>query len=222
MVNPASVGIPPLNPSDPHVAQMTVTAADAANGRTNAKLYKGFGSQDASGAKHSPSDVSGTYSAWYYIPSSYQVPLNTWANIFQFKEEYALAGGSSQSDPLWWVQLSTASWATGMGGAKWIGAKPTSSEQPVAMLNHWDNHWTRQIVFDSVPLNRWFQIVAVVHQGDRIDFSIDGQPFDTANASEYPVSPLHSSSQEWTLGVGNYTTAPNTTLYVGGASFGSH
>ncbi len=222
VVNPGSVGVPALDPSDPHIAQMTVTASGPADGQVNAKLYKMFGSTDNSGVEHPPSDVSGTYSAWYYIPSSYQMSSSdTWANIFQFKEQYAQADGSSHSDPLWWIQLSSGAWAASMGGARWIGAKPTSSEQPVAVLNRWNNDWKRQVVLDTVPLNRWFEIVAVVHQNDRIDFSIDGQPFDTAQASEYPVSPFHSSSQEWIFGVGNYSTAPNTTLYIGRASYGA-
>ena len=197
---------------------MTVTAAGVAAGQIHAKLYKGFGSYDSGGVEHPPSNVSGTYSAWYYIPSSYQVPINTWSNIFQFKEKYS-AGGASQSDPSWWIQLSTASWALGMGGAKWIGAKPTSNNQPVAMLNRWNNNWTRQIVFMAVPLDRWFDISAVITQNVSTAYSIDGQPFDTARASEYPVSPFHASSQEWTFGAGNYSTAPNTTLYLGGANF---
>lgn len=87
------------------------------------------------------------------------------------------------------------------------------------MLNRWNNRWTRQIVLDTIPLDRWFQIIAPVQQNDRIDFSIDGQPFDTASASEYPVSPFHSGSQAWIFGAGHYSTSPNTTLYLGAASF---
>jgi hypothetical protein len=187
---------------------MQVTSDDAANGRIHAKLYEGFGS-----GGRPPADVSGTYSAWYYIPSDYSIPSGKAANIFQFKEKY-----DDHSDPLWWVQLSTGSWAKSLGGAKWVGAKPTRADQPVALLNYWGNDWSRPITFQTVPLDRWFQITAVLRQKNRIDFTIDGQPFDTATAATYPVSPFHSNSQEWTFGVGNYTDAPST-LFLGPASF---
>jgi hypothetical protein len=198
---------------------MTVTSQGAADGQINAKLYKAFDTVDSNGVEHSPTDVSGTYSAWYYIPSSYQVPSGDWSNIFQFKEQYPLSNGQSQSDPLWWIQLSTGSWAEGMGGAKWITPKPTGADQPVAMLNYWGNNWTRQLVFDTVPLNQWFEISAVVTQNQSIQFSINGQAFDTAQASQYHVSPFHASSQAWDFGVGNYSNAPNSTLYVGQANY---
>ena len=218
MVNPATAGVPALNACDPHVAQMTVTPSGATNGQVNAKLYKGFGSTDSQGVQHSPTDVTGTYSASYYIPSSFHLSGSDWSNIFQFKEQYALPGGSSQSDPLWWIQLNSASWAESMGNSRWTGAQPTSPTQPVAVLNRWNNNWQRQVVLDTVPLNQWFTITAVVHQNNNIAFSINGQPFDTAQASEYPVSPFHANSQEWIFGVGNYATAPNT-LYVGSAGY---
>ena len=218
VVNPACAGVPPLNRHNPHIAQMDVTRSGPAHGRLNAKLYKGFGYY-RHGVSHEPANVSGTYSAWYYIPSSYKIRGSDWSNIFQFKEQYALPGGSDQSDPLWWVQLGSASWARKIAGAKWIGAKPRGAERPVAFLNHWDNKWTHRVVMEKVPLNRWFEISAKLHQGSRLVVSLDGKAFDTARASEYPVSPFHRTGNEWIFGVGNYATAPNTNLYIGGASF---
>jgi hypothetical protein len=219
VVTAASAGIPQLSGGGPNVARMTVSAADVDAGSINAKLYEGFGHYDSKGVEHLPASVSGTYSAWYYIPSSYKIEPNTWANIFQFKEEYVQPDGSFQSDPLWWIQLASASWAKTMPGATWVGAVPTDPDAPVAVLNRWCNDWTRHVVLEAVPLNKWFNISALLTQGQSLQFSIAGQPFDTALASQYPVSPFHSTGTEWIFGVGNYSTAPNTTLYVGAASY---
>lgn len=210
VLSAASAGLPtPAEAVGRNVGRMTVTAADAAQGRIHAKLYKGF----AEGGR-TPADVSGTYRTWYYIPSSYAMPNGKSANIFQFKEKY-----NGHSDPLWWVQLATGSWAKSMGGARWVGPKPARADQPVAMLNYWGNTWTRQVTFQTVPLDRWFEIRAEVHQGDRIDFAIDGQRFDTARHTTYPVTPFRANSQELIFGAGNYTDAPNTTLYLGRSSY---
>ena len=210
VVDPATYGIPrpPLD-GERRVGRMLVTKRDAKLGRVNAKLYKGW-------SRHGrpPADVSGTYSAWYFLRRRYAVPLGTDANIFQFKEKH---GG--QSDPLWWVQLSTASWAERMRGSRWLGKRPRRADQPVAVLNHADNRWRRRSTFMPVPLGRWFQIRADVRQGDRIDFTIDGRRFDTARQREYPISPFRADSQEWIFGIGNYTAAPNTVVYVGRASY---
>jgi hypothetical protein len=219
VVSPSSAGIPACDPSDPHVAQMTVTPQGPSTGQINAKLYKFFDTVHADGTQSSPSDVSGTYSASYYIPSSYQVPGTDWSNIFQFKEEYPQANGQNTSDPLWWVELANGAWAKTYSTAKWATPKPTDPNQPVAVLNYWGNNWTRQVVFYTVPLNQWFQISAVVHQDQSIQFYIDGQPFDTALQSQYHCGPFHADSQAWFFGAGNYSTAPGTTLYLGGASY---
>jgi hypothetical protein len=220
VVNPSSVGIPACDPSNPHVASMTVTPDGPADGQVNAKLYKIFSTTNSSGVQQSPSNVSGTYSASYYIPSSYQVPNGDWSNIFQFKEQYpADVQGGDQSDPLWWVQLVNGGWAQTYSSAKWLTPKPTSPNQPVAVLNYWGNNWTRQVVFYTVPLNQWFQISANVDQDNSIQFSIDGQPFDTALQSQYHTGPFHPDSEGWYFGAGNYSTAPGNTLYLGGASY---
>jgi len=219
VVKARHVGVPELTKGHKNIAQMTVTSSGPSVGKINAKLYKGFGYYRG-GTEHEPSNVSGTYSAWYYIPSGYRIRQSgDWANIFQFKEQYALPGGGSQSDPLWWIQLNSASWARQMGGAKWVGHRARGGDRPVAILNHWANNWSRRVVLDAVPLNRWFEISAVLTQGRKISFSIAGKHFETAYASQYPVSPFHSGGQEWIFGVGNYATAPGTTLYIGQAGY---
>jgi hypothetical protein len=219
VVKAKHVGIPQLNHGQSNIARMTVTSSGPTDGQINAKLYKGFATWH-NGVQREPRNVSGTYSADYYIPASYQIHGNdAWANIFQFKEQYIEPGGQAQSDALWWVQLASASWAEQMGGAHWIGPKPTDPNAPVAFLNRWCNNWKRQLVLEAVPRNHWFSISANLVQGKSLSVSINGRHFDTAYQSQYPVSPFHSSGNEWIFGVGNYATAPNTTLYVGGASY---
>jgi hypothetical protein len=219
VVKAASAGIPALTRGDDDVAQMTVTASGAAQGKVNAKLYKGFATRNRDGVTHEPANVSGTYSAWYYIPSSYRIHGTDWANIFQFKEQYQQPDGSDYSVPLWWVQLGSASWAKEIGNARWIGPRPRRADQPVAFLNEWGNDWKRRVTLEAVPLNRWFEITSTIYDKNRAVYSIDGKPFDVALASQYPVSPFRATGNEWIFGVGNYATAPGTTLYVGKAGY---
>jgi hypothetical protein len=218
VVKPAAAGVPPLKRSDSHIAKMTVTSSGPAEGKVNAKLYKGFGTY-RNGVEHEPADVSGTYSAWYYIPSSFKIHGSDWSNIFQFKEQYRLSDGSNYSVPLWWVQLGSVAWARELSNSQWIGPRPRRTTQPVAFLNYWANDWSRRITFDVVPLNRWFEITATVYANSQAVYTLDGKPFDVALASRYPVSPFQPTGDEWIFGVGNYATAPDTTLYVGEASY---
>lgn len=216
VVDPAAVGIPPLADGFRRVGRMTVTADDAANGRYHAKLYESFSTPTPGGADTVPADVSGSYTAWYYIPSSYRLERDAWTNLFQFKLQHA----DGQSDPLWWIQLGSGAWARSYAGAKrWIGSEDVRPGQPVAFVNRWDNDWDRRVVFTPIPLDRWFRVRADLRQDQQIDFYIDGWLFDTARAAEYPVSPFGSGSEAWIFGVGNYSTAPDTTLYVGSASY---
>lgn len=209
---PAQAGIPGLWGSS-RVARFETTPDDILHGRDNAKLYKGFATGNWPNT-HPPADVSGTYSAWYYLPTNYRVPALTWVNLFQFKEKYHVPGGDT-SDPLWWIQLGDAQWAQDSGGPR--ASRP---DAPVAFLNYWNNHWTRQVHWKTIPLGRWFEIKAVVYQDQRIDFYIDGDHFDTAQNSEYHVSPFHGAqSMQWIFGVGNYSTAANGPMFVGRASY---
>jgi hypothetical protein len=217
VVSPQRVGIPKL--SGRYVARFQTTRADLAHGRLNAKLYKWFDVQTPQGQR-SPSDVSGNYSAWYYLPRGFRMrSSSTWINMFQFKEQYRRPDGASQSDPLWWVQLGNAAWAKRLDGARWIGARPARPDAPVMFLNHWNNRWRHHVELAAAPIGRWFEITATLRQHDRIDFYLDGRRFATASASEYPVSPFHSGSEAWIFGVGDYGDADAGPLYVGRASF---
>jgi hypothetical protein len=217
VIDPRTEGVPRLGGD--HVARFETTPDDIANGRVHAKLYRGFGTNFGQPDSRSPADVSGTYSAWYYIPETYRVPDHTYVNMFQFKEEYQTASGKA-SDPLWWVQLGPVHWADGMSQGYGGPAITGRSDAPVAFLNYWNSSWGARRNFVPLPLGRWFKLKAVVHQGSRIDFSIDGQPLDTARASTYPVSPFHGAdSLAWTFGIGNYSTGANGPMYADRVSY---
>lgn len=219
VIDPTTEGVPRLGSA--HVARFETTPADVAAGHPHAKIFKSFGTELGTPQSRPPTDVSGTYSAWYYLPATYKVSPRTWVNVFQFKEKYRVPGADDTSDPLWWVQFTDAGWAQRTAAA-WQENLPGASrpDAPVAMLNRQGNDWKEKRRFLSVPLARWFEITAVVHQGDRIDFFLDGQSLDTAHASEYPVSPFHGAAgTEWMWGVGNYSTAANGPLYLDNASF---
>lgn len=191
------------------VGKMVVPSRD----RPHAKVYKGW----PFAAPGELPDVSGTYRQAYYLPADYTVPDGTAVNIFQFKERQ-YNDGRPFSDPLWWINLSTASWALAQDGARWVGDRPPSDDRPVFMLNYWGNDWSRQLVFMAAPRGEWFEIRADLYQGDRIDFFVNDTLFDTASNEEYPVGPHQDDGDEWTFGTGNYTENPST-LYLGGASY---
>jgi hypothetical protein len=218
--NPIVAGVP--SRTDGYVASFEVTADDRANGRFDAKLYESFSTTDSRGVEHPPADVSGAYSAWYYIPPDYSVPSGGSANIFQFKQKYADASDPSgqRSDGLWWVQLENAStWVLNSGPDWWVGDLPSSANQPVAWVNSACGRSPHlPLTFEALPVGRWFEIRAEVHHGDRIDFFIDGRPFETVHASYCPVNPTHADSRDFTFGVGNYTASASGKVYIDGAS----
>lgn len=195
VVDPSDEGVP--RKEGDRVGRFEVTDND----KPHAKLYKGF----------SLKQVSGSYRAWFYIPKDFAVPLGTASNVFQFKDHH---GGGS--DPTWWLQLSTASWAKRLGG-NWHGPQPSRDDAPVIWMHWIDNDFSRTVQFKAAPLGRWFEMRADVVDGQSIDFSVDGDHLDTARNSVYPVGPLHDDSDEWTFGVGNYSTGdtnPRGPLYI--------
>lgn len=213
VVTAKAAGVPP-DDAGTHVARLATTAQDVARGAINAKLYKSFSVLDADGRRHPPADVSGTYRATFFLPRSFRVPLGTWVNLFQFKEEHGVAG---RSTPLWWVQLGTASWAR-RRHATWRTPKPRRADAPVLFLNYWGNRG-RRYVFAAAPLGRWFEISARIRQRSSATFEIDGRRFDTATEREYPVSPFRSDALGFTFGIGDYGTVPGSELFVGSASY---
>ncbi len=220
VVDPTSEGVAPH--SGTHAARFETTPDDIAAGRIHAKLYKSFGTNLDTPQSKSPANVSGTYSAWYYLPTTYHIAgPDDWVSIFQFKEQYRVPSGPAQSDPLWWVQMNNLDWAKSMATA-WKQPLPqgTRPDQPVAFVSRWGSDWKVKRNFVPVPLGRWFQVTAVVHQNDRIDLTLDGQKLDTVYASEYHVGPFHGTdSTQWIFGVGNYSNTSSGPLYVDDASY---
>ncbi len=212
VVDAVAAGVPPL--AGAHVARFETTRAARPGAPVHAKLYESFGRDLGGPHARPPADVSGSYRAWFFFPLGFRVPRGTWVNLFQFKEKYQ-ARADRVSDPLWWVQLGSASWTHPPGRARLA----VRSDAPVAFLNFFSNRWRHPPRFVAVPLGRWVEIRADVRQGQRIDFFLGGEALGTARASEYPVSPFHgTASREWIFGVGDYSTGRNGPLFIDDAA----
>lgn len=205
VVDPRAEGVPRLEGE--RAARLEVTLADALADRTHAKLIRSW----------PVSRVSGTYRAWYYLPEGFHLRGEAWVNVFQFKEPYRC--DDYCSDPSWYVVLVGADEQDGL---------PLGT--PVAELERWesDGYAQREDRRVEFPTGRWVEVRADVYQGDRIEFWVDGEPFDLARHDEYPVGPMHGSrSLEWAFGVGNYAGtsgdprayAANGPIYVDAVSF---
>lgn len=215
VVSAASEGIPALDGN--RVARFETTPSDIAAGRINAKLYKSFYRGGPSLFDHRPpADVSGSYSVYYYFPSDYRVPPGAAVNIFQFKENFKTTDastGGAVSKPSYWIQVEGDDWARKMGGP--VTAR---SDAPVAFVS-WPTNGFKGLNYVPVPLGRWVQFRAEVHQGDRIDFFMDGRPLQTVHQSDYPVGPFHgSASLDWTFGIGAFGNGLGP-IYADDASF---
>jgi hypothetical protein len=165
----------------------------------HAKIYKEwstYGKLDQFGRKEDPifnnGSVSASYSAWYYFPANYTVP-GEWVNIFQFKEQGYSQQGVWSQNPSWWVNISSAStWNLG-------------NRQPYLFINNEGNNYVNfKPKVMPVPLGRWFQIIAKLYQGQRIDWYVDGKLFDTSYNSTWPVGRFYYNSNGWIFGVGHY------------------
>lgn len=207
-VDTAAQGIPPSASGDTKAALFEVTAAQKAAGKIHSKVYKNWAIAapettwyDDAGRRldrlpgNSP---AGTYAARYYIPADYHA-TGTWTNIFQWKEDYTDSAGAWHSDPTWWINICAAS--------AWGGKAPAASrpDAPVLFANHWTNNWNYTPQMRIVPLGRWFEIRAELYPGDRIDWYLDGEKFDTSPNTRYPVGPAHGANTTgWIFGIGHY------------------
>lgn len=218
IVSPSAVGIPAH--SGNKVAEFGVDAAQFASNHINSKLYKEWAvgwpetaAQDNNGrplSRLARSGVSGTYRAWYFLPSTYSMGKGTWTNIFQFKEAYWGADGRWHEDPQWWLAMKPAG---DFGSKRPAGTKDS---QPVLVLSHWyldGRQWQPRV---AVPRGRWFELRADVYAGDHIDWFLDGKQFDRSYAKNarphatrttmdrsYPVG-LTQGDVGWIFGVGHY------------------
>ena len=202
------------------MARFQTTRRYIRRGRYHAKIFKGFFVEDPVNGRHPPPDVSGSYRVWFYFPRRYRVPRGTWVNVLQFKEKYRFGEGE-RSDPFWWIEVRDARWMRQRPRRRWHGRPPRRASAPVAFVNHpRASNNVRTVHGKPIPLGRWVEFRADVHQNDRIDFSIDGELFDTGRASDSPVGPVRGSgSLEWILGIGNYSTGVNGPLYADEASY---
>lgn len=179
----------------------------------HAKVYKEWsnvGKLDQWRRKEDPifnnGNVSGIYSAWFYFPADY-VPSTDFVNIFQFKEMGFDNKGNALQYPSWWVNI-------GRQNSFAHGNVAMETSKPMLFVNYWGNsyaNWNPKLV--PLPLGRWFQLNANLHQGNRIDWYIDGKKFDTSYNSTWPVGRYYYNSTGWILGVGHYLGIG--TLYVG-------
>ncbi len=168
-----------------------------ADERPHAKIYKewsSIGKRDEFGRRIAPlpngGDPSGTYRAWFLLPPDYEAD-RSWVNLFQFKEQ-GRHDGSWRQDPSWWLNIAPAS--------RWGG----EGSRPVVFVNHWANDWGYTPRTMPLPLGRWFEVRAELHEGDQIEWYVDGELLDVSRHETYPVGRFFERSEGWVFGVGHY------------------
>jgi hypothetical protein len=152
------------------------------------------GRRDAFGRPESPlprGDPSGTYGAWFYLPSRQRRDCREWTNVFQFKEEGSL-GGEWHQDASWWLNVSCAS------------AWGEPSDRGVIFVNHWTKSWGTPPKYRDVPLDRWFEVRAVLEEGVAIHWYVDGEFLDISRHETHPVGRMLDATSRWIFGVGHY------------------
>lgn len=219
--------------SGSRMVKFEVTPEQEASGHVNAKLYKIWTRsgaprfhEDGTGAEAptipSSNDMSGTYSAWFYFPSTYRrsATVPNWTTIWQWKQWF----GDNRQIVNWGICVSAASQWGGLkrpdGSPQWNG--PYDQRPVMSIQGGSFDHWDYEV--RAVPLGRWFRISAVVHQGQSIDWYIDGNPWRTIYNSRFPVgaSPIPQDGEDAPpqasiFSVGHYDGIG--TDYVDGVSF---
>ncbi len=208
VVSTREAGIPSLEGDQ--VAEFSVTEAQRQAGHHHSKLMKDWGYappetttwRDDAGRQleRLPGDSpAGTYRASFYLPANYRKSPESWTNIFQFKEAFYDSSGKWHQDPQWWLNMSQA--------GKWGSAAPAGlrSDHPVLHANNWHTDYANyRPKLVALPLGRWFELKAELYPGDRIEWYLDGERFDTSYASKYPVGFSKSRPTGWVFGVGHY------------------
>jgi hypothetical protein len=228
-VAPAQAGIPSDGTS--RVMRFPLAPADIAAGRIHSKLYKTWDIQAArDGLPGLGGDVSGRYSADLLWPAdrtlscSHSAPLE----IFGWKE---IAGrlaprDYAHQDSTWWLTVVPACWVRDYEHVRWVGPRPRDPEAPIAFVRYWNYgrgsyDAGRALPVAAIPRGRWFTVSADLHDGESIDWRLDGRPLGRSLEREYPVGPQYGRAAEdrWAFEVGNYGRAPGT-LYIDRVSFG--
>jgi hypothetical protein len=156
----------------------------------------------------------GSYRAWYYLPESTHTTLqhnndatHGWINIFQFKHSNPNMRGPGHWDqtPQWWVNICN-----------------NDPNHIVLGVSHEGNpaygyrNGTRSSNLPEVPFGRWFEIRADVRPGNRIDFYLDGQLFESGSQTNTSVG-LNAGDSSWIYSAGWYLNTG--TAYIDDVSF---
>jgi hypothetical protein len=203
----ASLGIAAHSGTDVGKFQTTQAALDA--GRPHSKVFKEWQLPNSTPVTDEfgralqsipSSGINGSYRAWYYIPSDYTYAGVEWTNIFQFKlsEE-----GPFVQDPQWWINI--------VGG---------SGNQPYLHVENWGNGtFTDPGGLKAAPKGRWFEIRADIYEGNKIEWYLDGQFWQTVNHSTHKIGRggATGTPRTWIFGVGHYGGVGR--LYTDDASF---
>lgn len=220
-VTAQEAGIPPL--AGDYVAEFSVDRQQVDRGSIHSKLMKEWvlpsvtKRDDSSRAIGRLPDDSpaGTYRASFFFPSDYRReltrPYNEWTNIFQFKQGYREAGAYKQ-DPQFWIDVSAA-------GQHAHAPSGLDTDTPVLHVNNWrtdyDNY--RPSLY-TVPLGRWFEIRADLYPGDRIEWYVDGEHFETSfSTSSKKIGFSEPQAEGWVFGIGHYDGIGR--LWADGAAF---
>ena len=221
-VRPEDYGVPPLpGASGARVLRASVDERQRDDGAYAAYLYKVWAvgapetgwSSDLTNRpleRIRPGQEAGTYRAWYYLPGSTRTTLqhnndasHGWVNIFQFKHS-----GPNMDGPGKWNQ--PPEW--------WVNIRNNDPNHLTLAVSHWgDPAWgERRGNMPAVPFGRWFELRADVHPGDRIDFFLDGQPFETGRQRDHPVG-LQPGDSSWIFSTGYYLNTG--TAYIDDVTF---
>jgi hypothetical protein len=191
------------------VAKFEVTQAALSANRMHSKVFKEFQIPGASIKRDQfgrsleelpASGIDGTYRAWYYVPQDYKVVTSDWSNIFQFKltEENPF-----KQNPQWWVNL--------VGGP---------NGQPYLHVENLGNGtFSDPNGRKPMPKGKWFEIRADLHEGNKIDWYLDGQYWETVTDGNGSIGrgAATSTPRTWVFGVGHYGGVGR--LYVDDVSF---
>jgi hypothetical protein len=235
VTTPAAAGIPAPPSGEKNVAVFQVVSAND----PQSKLYKnwniGKGNNNSETGK--PLTLltnrgSGTYTAWYYLPTNYADTFAGPVNIFQFKESFSTNGQNlNGNDTVDWgsdMQDSMNLWdLAGIKGfdASYavVGPAPTGN-QPYLGVGLWHNPVakpTHAFQVCAAPLGKWFAVQAKLVAGDHVTYAIldsSGGTImtDTWTNAEYPcgvrannVVPAYpgqagGTTCMWSFGVGHY------------------
>jgi hypothetical protein len=190
----SNLGISAHGGTDVGKFQTTQAALDA--GRPHSKVFKEWqipGTATKNDAFGRPlqaipaSGINGSYRAWFYIPSDYTFVPPEWVNIFQFK---LTEQDPFKQDPQWWINI--------VGG---------SGNAPYLHVENWGNgSFTDPGGLKPAPKGRWFEIRADLYEGNKIDWYLDGQFWQTVSNTTYKIGRggATGTPQSWVFGVGHY------------------